>query len=80
MIYDRIIKNNEGVERRYKYDDYLRTIYLKTIFKKGYEIEEWYKWEGMKQIKITQQEFKQIERTKLHLNNKKINKFEIMDI
>jgi len=80
MIYDRIIKNNEGVERRYNFDDYLKVIYLKIIFKDKQEIEYWYKWEGRTQIEITQQEFKQIERTKLCLNNKRINRFEIMDI
>ncbi len=42
--------------------------------------EIWYKWENNKQIDITEQEFKQIERTKLYLNNKKINRFEMMDI
>ena len=65
MIYDRIIKNNEGVERRYNFDYYWRTIYLKTIYKNGGEIESWYKWEGRTQVEITQQEFKQIERIKL---------------
>ena len=29
---------------------------------------------------ITHQEFKQIERTKLYLNNKKCSRFELMDI
>jgi len=29
---------------------------------------------------ITKQEFKQIERTKLYLNNKKCSRFELMDI
>jgi hypothetical protein len=79
--YDNIINNKEGVERRYKYDDYLRTIYLKIIFKNKQEIESCYKWDGMEQIEITKQEFKQIERNKImYLNNKKSNRFELMDI
>ena len=42
--------------------------------------EAWYKRENNRKIEITEQEFKQIERRKLYLNNKKINRFEIMDI
>ena len=53
--------------------------------KNSYGFENWYKYnENNEQIEITQQEFKQIERNKakqkLYLNNKRINRFEIMDI
>ncbi len=54
-------------------------------YKDTYGDEFWYKYdESNKEIKITEQEFKQIERTKerreLLLNNKKINRFSLMDI
>ena len=43
--------------------------------------EYWYKRdENNIPIEITEQEFKQIERTKLYFNNKKSNRFELMDI
>jgi len=54
-------------------------------FKNTNGLEYWYKFdENNNEIKITEQEFKQIERRKakqeLYLNNKKSNRFEIMDI
>ena len=72
-------KDALGFENWYKYDENNRIIYYKYS-KNTYNNEYWYKWENNKQIEITHQEFKQIERTKLYLNNKKINKFEIIDI
>ena len=50
-------------------------------FRSNSGFEYWYKYDrNNKQIIITKQEFKQIERTKLYLNNKRINRFELMDI
>ena len=70
-------KNNDGSEYWMEYDENNNLIHYKDF--SGYE--RWYKYDkNNKRIKITQQEFKQIERRKTYLNNKKINRFEIMDI
>jgi len=66
----------DGFECWYKYDYNDNLIYSTST--NG--IEEWFKYENKERILITKQEFKRIERTKLYLNNKKINRFEIMDI
>ena len=67
-----------GLKIWWEYDENNNIIYTKDS--RGIR-EEWYKYdENNKQIKITQQEFKQIERTKLYLNIKNSNRFEIMDI
>ena len=61
--------------RKYNKDNSL------VYFKNSKGEKRWYKYDkDNKRISITYQEFKQIERTKLYLNNKKINRFEIMDI
>ena len=60
----------------YKYDENDNRIY----YKDSSGIEHWYRNDWGNQTEITQQEFKQIERTKLYLNIKKSNRFEIMDI
>ncbi len=65
-----------GFECWWEYDKNNDLIYYKDS--DGYEY--WYKYDENKQIEITKQEFKQIERTKLYFNNKRINRFEIMDI
>ena len=63
-------------EEWHKYDENNNEIYRKV--NDGTEFYfEYYK--GHK-IEITQQEFKQIERTKLYLNNKRSNRFELIDI
>jgi len=77
-------KSSSGFEIWKKYDENHRIIYYKNS--KGYEW--WGKYDNYyrynKFIEITQQEFKQIERTKekqeLYLNIKNSNRFEIMDI
>jgi len=73
-------KDALGFENWYKYDENNRIIYYKfSVNSNNYEY--WYKNdENNEQIEITHQEFKQIERTKLYLNNKKISRFELMDI
>ena len=74
-------ENSRGFKYWSKYD-----LNNNLIHSKGSNgIECWYKYdENNEQIKITQQEFKQIERRKekreLYLNIKKSNRFEIMDI
>ena len=70
-------KNSGGDEEWFKYDEYNNLVYCKS----SYGNEMWFKYdEKKKQILITQQEFKQIERIKLYLNIKNSNRFEIMDI
>jgi len=69
-------KNSNGLEFWQEFDEKNNCIYYKDS--NGYE--DWYKWENNKRVQITQQEFKQIERAKLYLNNKKCSRFEIMDI
>ena len=70
-------KGSNGSEYWMEYDENNNLIHYKNSI--GFE--QWYKYdENDKRIKITQQEFKQIERIKLYLNNKKISRFEIMDI
>jgi len=73
-------KNSNGFEFWYKYDENNKKIYYKDY--SGYE--RWFKNDGNKRIRITEQEFKQIERRKekqeLYLNIKNSNRFEIMDI
>ncbi len=50
-------------------------------YKDSYNHEFWCKWDFPdEKIEITYQEFKQIERRKLLLNNKRCSRFEIMDI
>ena len=61
----------------FEYDENNNIIHHKNTYNNEY----WWKYdENNEKINITQQEFKQIERIKLYLNNKKINRFEIMDI
>ena len=67
---------SNGKERWCRYDENNNEIH----WKHSNGEEEWYKWENNNRIDISQQEFKQIERIKLYFNNKKINRFEIMDI
>ena len=70
-------KNSFGYESWREYDENNRVIYRKD----SNTYESWYKYDkDNEQIEITQQEFKQIERTKLYLNIKRSNRFEIMDI
>ena len=69
-------KDTDGDEYWREYDENNNLVHYKSFV--GYEY--WWKFDKKFPILITQQEFKQIERTKLYLNNKKINKFEIMDI
>ena len=70
-------KNSFGYEQWKEYDENNNRIHYKDS--NGYEL--WYKRdENNIPIEITQQEFKQIERTKLYLNIKRSNRFEIMDI
>ncbi len=60
-----------------KYDENNRIIY----FKNSVGEERYYKYKDNKFKKsITKQEFKQIERARLLLNNKKISRFSLMDI
>jgi len=69
-------KYSNGYEYWYRYDEN-NNIHYKS--NNGYE--SWYKYDkDNEQIEITKQEFKQIERRKLYLNNKKCSRFEIMDI
>ena len=70
-------KNSCGSEVWYKYDGNNKIIHYKDSDGREY----WCKYDkNNKPIEITHQEFKQIERIKLYLNNKRINRFEIMDI
>ena len=70
-------KYSNGLEYWREYDENNNQIHYKNSEGEEY----WWKYDkNNEQIRITHQEFKQIERTKLYLNNKKINKFEIMDI
>ena len=70
-------KNSNNYGYWCKYDENNNLIHYKNTY--GFEF--WYKYdENNKQIDITEKEFKQIERIKLYLNNKKINKFELIDI
>ena len=60
-----------------KFDEKGRIIY----YKNSVGDEMFYKFDKKsKTIEITHQEFKQIERTKLYLNIKRSNRFELMDI
>ena len=76
LIYFKNIEKSNTYEGWIFYDENDNEIHCKS----SDDFEAWYKWENNRKIEITQQEFKQIERTKLYLNNKKINRFEIMDI
>ena len=69
-------KNSEGIEYWREYDENNNLVHYKSFV--GYEY--WWKFDKKFPILITQQEFKQIERAKLYLNNKKCSRFEIMDI
>ena len=74
-------KDSSGYEYWREYDENNNLIHSK--YPDG--IEYWYKYnKNNKRIEINKQEFKQIERRKekreLYLNNKKINRFELMDI
>jgi len=69
-------KNQNGSEFWQEYDENNNCIHYKDSYG-----EYWYKYDkDNKRIRITHQEFKQIERTKLYFNNKKCSRFEIMDI
>ncbi len=83
-------KNNNVVYRR-NINLYSKNVYEcwwefdknknKIHFKNSSGWEYWYKYnEDNERIIITEQEFKQIERTKLYFNMKRSNRFEIMDI
>ena len=64
-------------EKWYTYDKKANKIYDKDNLGN----ESWYKYDkNNERIEITQQEFKQIERTKVLFNNKRINRFSLMDI
>ena len=70
-------KDGDGFKTMREYDEDNNLI----RFKNSYGIEEWWRCDRYgNRTGITRQEFKQIERTKLYFNNKKINRFEIMDI
>ncbi len=70
-------KDSDGYKQWYKFNENNDLIYYKNSNGR----EEWYKrYDKHILLTITEQEFKQIERQKLYLNNKKINRFEIMDI
>ena len=73
-------KNSNGLE---EWQNYNKKDNLK-YFKSSDGEEGWYKRIEDKGIEITQQEFKQIERVEarqeLYFNNKKCNRFELMDI
>jgi len=70
-------KNTSGFECWKEYNENNLLIHYKSTT----NFEYWVGYdENNKRVEITQQEFKQIERTKLYFNNKKINRFEIMDI
>jgi len=73
MIY---FKNSEGREEWREYDENNKLVHYKSST--GYEY--WWKFETIFPTLITQQEFKQIERIKLYLNNKKCSRFSLMDI
>jgi len=74
LIYNKYSPDNH--EWWYKYDENDNRIY----YKDSSGVEYWYRNDWGRQTKITKQEFKQIERTKLYLNIKRSNRFEIMDI
>ena len=73
-------KSSYGSECWKEYDENNNEIHSKNSA--GHE--QWSKWNNNKQIVITEQEFKQIKRTKakqeLYFNIKNSNRFEIMDI
>ena len=70
-------KDSNNFESWREYDEKNREIYFKDF--NGNE--SWYKFdENNKSISITEQEFKQIEKQELYFNNKRINRFELMDI
>ncbi len=80
---DNLIHYNSstGFEYWIKYDENNNEIHCKNSSGN----ESWHKYDkNGKRISITHQEFKQIERNKvrkeLYLNNKKSNRFELMDI
>ncbi len=70
-------KRSSGYKAWAKFNENNNEIYYKNSDGEEY----WKKYdENNNGINITQQEFKQIERTKLYLNIKNSNRFEIMDI
>jgi len=74
-------EGSNDIEQWIEYDEYNNCIHSK--YSDGYE--SWFKYdENNKQISITHQEFKQIERNKerrkVLFNNKRINRFSLMDI
>ena len=70
-------RNSDGLEFWFEYDENHNIIHTKNTCNNEY----WFKYDGNNErIFITHQEFKQIERTKLYLNNKKISRFSLMDI
>ncbi len=70
--------DNDNYKVWWRYDEDNNEIHYKN--NKGEE--RWYKYDehNKQTINITEQEFKQIERIKLLLNNKRCSRFEIMDI
>jgi len=72
-------KSSFGSEYWQEFDKNNNVIYYKFSDNSN-NYEYWYKYDENRQIEITEQEFKQIERIKLYLNNKKINRFSLMDI
>ncbi len=69
-------KSSNGFEYWKEYDENNNMIY----FKFSDDNEYWFKYINNRKTEITEQEFKQIERIKLYLNNKKCSRFELMDI
>jgi len=67
---------NNGFEEWREYDKNNNLIH----FKSSTGFESWWKHDNNIRIRITEQEFKQIERRKLYLNIKRSNRFELMDI
>ena len=72
-IYEKRISVYESYEMWYKYDKYNRDVY----FKANDGREEWFKYnKNGERIDITEERLRQ----RMYLTNKKINRFEIMDI
>ncbi len=65
-----------------QYDENNNMIYIRdNVHFEKYPEANYYKYDNNNErITITHQEFKQIERTKLYLNNKRSNRFELLDI
>ncbi len=74
-------RSSGSFEEWRKYDEENRILYYKNFDKiEDDKKEKWYKYDKYGQVSITEQEFERIEKRKLFLNNKKSNRFELMDI